>query len=137
MPGVRPGIGLSVMVGKGTPNLDMQGDTVRELLTRMVVGHLMTQDYAAGLNDAVGAKQASVDLNTQRYDPVQREYDKDWIGPKGLHNANVYLGAASLLYDGGKSDEWKKRLSPEQQRSAVELAMRVDPNWAPPGYRRK
>jgi hypothetical protein len=136
LPGVRSGIGIATLVGKGSPSLNMQGDTVTELLNRMLVGHMMTQDYANGLNDAVTQKQQNIDLNTQRYDPVQREYDKDWTGPKGLHNPNVYLGAASLLTDDGKTDDWKKRLSPQQQQAAVELAMRANPNWLPPGYRR-
>lgn len=136
MPGVRSGIGLAAMIGKGTPSMDMQGDTVRELLNRMLLGHIMTQDYANGLRDHVEDAQGKVDLNVQRYDPAQRDYDREWTNPNGMHSAGVYLGAASLLTDDGKNPNWKAHLSPDQQRAAVQLAMRADPDWHPPGYHR-
>jgi hypothetical protein len=133
MPGVRSGIGLTTLIGKGSPSLDMQGDTVKELLDRMIVGHQMTMDYANDLSRRTEGAQTEYNKSpwTNPYEPVQRQVDDDWNTSKSIHNPRVYLAAANLI-NGKPKGAWDKAgLTDPQKAEAVAIARRADPSWVP------
>lgn len=131
LPGARYGAMLTRFFTDATPNINMQGDAIREMLHIMLVGQQMVRDYSQGaaghFNNSYGAWRA--DPLTGQYTPLT-DFDEKWTAPGAVSAPNVYEGAASLLNGKGYSD-WSKGMSEQQQAEAMRVAWRADPAWRP------
>lgn len=131
LPGARYGAMLTRFFTDATPNINMQGDAIREMLHIMLVGQQMVRDYSQGaaghFNNSYGAWRS--DPLTGQYTPLT-DFDEKWTAPGAVSAPNVYEGAASLLNGRGYGD-WSKGMSQEQQTEAVRVAHRADPAWRP------
>lgn len=131
LPGARYGAMLTRFFTDATPNINMQGDAIKEMLHIMLVGQQMVRDYSQGaaghFNNSYGAWRT--DPLTNQYTPMTN-FDEKWTAPGAVSAPDVYEAASNLLNGRGHGD-WTKGLSPEQQTEAVRVAHRADPAWRP------
>jgi len=131
LPGARYGAMLTKFFQDATPNINMQGPAIKEMLNMMLVGQQMVRDYSQGaaghFNNSYGAWRA--DPLSNQYTPMTN-FDEKWTAPGAVSAPNVYEGA-SLLLNGRGYGDWSKGMSPEQQTEAVRVAHRADPAWRP------
>ncbi len=132
--GGRPGAMLTQYFSKAMPNINMQGDAVKEMLNFMLVGNQMTRDYAQGAAQHFNAASAAFpaeDPVSQRYAPLT-QFDEKWTAPGAVSAPNVYEAASNIL-NGRAYDQWSKGLTraqaADQQAEAIRIALRADPSF--------
>jgi hypothetical protein len=135
--GGRPGAMLTQYFSKAMPNINMQGDAVKEMLNFVLVGNQMARDYAQGAAahfntaNANFPPPAGVDPLASRYQPLA-VYDENWTAPGATSSPNVYEAASNIL-NGRPYDVWSKGLTraqaADQQAEALRIALRADPSF--------
>jgi hypothetical protein len=132
--GGRPGAMLTQYFSKAMPNINMQGDAVKEMLNFVLVGNQMARDYGQGAAahfNAASAAFPAQDPLTDRYKPLT-QYDEQWTAPGSVSSPNVYEGASNIL-NGRPYDIWSKGLTraqaADQQAEALRIALRADPSF--------
>jgi hypothetical protein len=132
--GGRPGAMLTQYFSKAMPNINMQGDAVKEMLNFVLVGNQMARDYGQGAAahfNAASAAFPAQDPLADRYKPLT-QYDEQWTAPGSVSSPNVYEGASNIL-NGRPYDIWSKGLTraqaADQQAEALRIALRADPSF--------
>ena len=134
LPNTRIGAMLTQYFSKAMPNINMQGDAVKEMLNFALVGNQMARDYAQGASGHFNAANAAFpaqDPLAQRYAPLT-QFDEKWTAPGAVSSPNVYEAASNIL-NGRTYDVWSKGLTraqaADQQAEALKIALRADPSF--------
>lgn len=132
--GARIGARLTEYFSKALPNINMQGDAIKDMTNFLLVGHQMVKDYAQGASQHYngtpgqpGARDAFLaDPIGNRYQPLSK-FDQSWLDAKSPHAPQVYESAAMAL-NRRPFAEWSKGLDKDQRDQVIGVVQRADPS---------
>lgn len=125
--GQHSGLGLVELYRHAYPGPETTQEATIHMLHVFEVAHQQAIDQAQGARPfADNARDTFIDGNgKRRYTPLSK-YDDQFNAPGGLTHQDVYVAAAAIL-NGEPPKSWKGKLSPEQQRAALDIAARAQP----------
>lgn len=132
--GARIGARLTEYFSKALPNINMQGDAIKDMTNFLLVGHQMVKDYAQGASQHYngtpgqpGARDAFLaDPIGTRYQPLSK-FDQSWLDAKSPHAPQVYESAA-MAVNRRPFAEWSKGLDRDQRDQVIGIVQRADPS---------
>jgi hypothetical protein len=130
LPNARIGAMLTNYMSKALPNINMQGDAIKEMTNFLLVSNQMARDYA---QDAATFHNTNRDAflaspTTTPYQPLTK-FDQQWTEP-GAKSAPPVYEAAALLMNNKPVAQAFAGLSDAQKTAAVAVARRADPNFS-------
>lgn len=125
--GARIGARLTEFFSKAMPNINMQGDAVRDMVNFLLIGNQMVKDYGNGASTHYNASRDAFleDPVHNRFQPLSK-YDQSWLAADGVHAPAVYEAAAMAL-NRRPFSEWGKGLSPAQKHAVIDTIRAADP----------